>query len=113
MFPCSFCSFEERVEVTSLFSGKSLNVSLPATGPLATISSTLSKLGVQNCPLHLNGFLRYTSVHRFTILVSLIAFHRHISSPADPRCDSEGVHNGDPAGKADLLGTLVLFASLL
>lgn len=63
MFPCSLCSFEEGVEVTSLFSGKSLNVSLPVTGPLATISSTLSELGVQNCPLHLTGFQRYTSVY--------------------------------------------------
>lgn len=44
-FPCSFCSFEERVEVISLFSGKSLNFSLPATGSLATIFSALSELG--------------------------------------------------------------------
>lgn len=69
-FPCSFCSSREGGEVTSLFSGKSLNFSLPAPPPLATNSSALSKLRAQNHPLYLAESLQATGVHRITILVT-------------------------------------------
>lgn len=83
-FPCSFCGSIER-EVTLLFSGKSLNLLLPALGPLVTTSSALSKLRVQNHPLRLAWSLQVTGVCRITILVTLVACPCDIFSPAVPR----------------------------